>query len=280
MTVNEQAADAINVQKIAKRSASASKFLKASLLVFSIFVYIFLYGPLITMIMMSFNNSKVQGLPIVGLTTRWYIELFQDHELWIALFRSFIVSIGSVVIAIIVGLSSAFLLNRYNFLGKQLYKSIILFPLIIPGVILGIALLSTFNMLGIKASLITVMIGHSTFVIPLIVFLLLNRLDRMDPNMEHASLDLGANRFQTFRRITLPLIGTALLGGALLGFTLSFDEIILTYFLIGPRATLPVKIYQMIRIGFTPEINAIFTILLCFTLFLLVLSTKIILKKK
>ncbi|KKM08173.1 hypothetical protein LCGC14_1726520 [marine sediment metagenome] len=280
MTVNGQTANTFNVQKIAKRSASVSKLSKAFLLVFSIFVYIFLYGPLITMILMSFNNSKVQGLPIVGLTMRWYVELFQDHELWIALLRSFIVSVGSVVIAIIVGLSSAFLLNKYNFPGKQLYKSIILFPLIIPGVILGIALLSTFNILGIKASLITVMIGHSTFVIPLIVFLLLNRLDRMDPNMEHASLDLGANRFQTFRHITLPLIGTALLGGGLLGFTLSFDEIILTYFLIGPRATLPVKIYQMIRIGFTPEINAIFTILLCFTLFLLVVSTKIILKKK
>jgi len=180
---------------------------------------------------------------------------------------------------VIIGLCSAFLINRYHFPGKQVYKSLILLPLIIPGVILGIALLTTFKLIGVNSSLFTVMIGHSTFVIPLIVFLLINRLDRLDPNFENASMDLGANKTQTFRYITIPLIGTALLGGSLLGFTLSFDEIILTYFLIGTKATLPVKIYQMIRIGFTPEINAIFTILLCFTLGMLYFSTKLFLKK-
>jgi spermidine/putrescine transport system permease protein len=228
---------------------------------------------------MSFNDSRVQGLPIVGLTFRWYRELFMGIELWVALLRSFIVSIGSVTIAVIIGLCSAFLLNRYKFPGQQIYKSLILLPLLIPGVILGIALLTTFNMMGINPSLFTVIIGHSTFIIPLIVFLLLNRLERMDPNLEYASLDLGANRSQTFRFITVPLISTALLGGALLGFTLSFDEIILTYFLIGTKATLPVKIYQMIRIGFTPEINAIFSILLCFTLTVLWLSVRLFTKK-
>jgi spermidine/putrescine transport system permease protein len=270
----------VDVQHIVKRSALTTSIAKAVLLVFSMCVYGFMYVPLLTMILMSFNDSKVQGIPIVGITLRWYRELFADHELWIALLRSFIVSIGSVVIAVFIGLCSAFLLNRYNFAGKQVYKSLILLPLIIPGVILGIALLTTFDILGMKASLFTVMIGHSTFVIPLIVFLLANRLDRLDPNFEYASMDLGASRVQTFRYVTLPLIGTALLGGALLGFTLSFDEIILTYFLIGTKATLPVKIYQMIRIGFTPEINAIFSILLCFTLILLVFSTKLFMKKR
>jgi spermidine/putrescine transport system permease protein len=148
-----------------------------------------------------------------------------------------------------------------------------------PGVILGIALLTTFEILGLEPSLFTVVIGHSTFIIPLIFYLLLNRLERLDINLEYASLDLGANRAQTFRFVTLPLIKTALLGGSLLGFTLSFDEIILTYFLIGSTATLPVRIYQMIRMGFTPEINAIFTILLCFTLLMLGFSARLFIKK-
>jgi spermidine/putrescine transport system permease protein len=269
-------------EKITKKAKRANSFEKVSinsLRVYSILVYIFMFFPLLVMILMSFNDSKVQGLPIVGLTLRWYDDLFSDLELWVALMRSFIVSIGSVVISIAIGLCSAFLLNRYNFPGKKFYRTAIMLPLIIPGVILGIALLSTFNMLGIKTSLLTVMIGHSTFILPLIVFVLLNRLDRMDQNLEAASLDLGANRRQTFRFVTLPSISTALLGGSLLGFTLSFDEIILTNFLIGTKSTLPVKIYQRIRIGFTPEINAIFTLLLVFTLVLLFLSTKLILKE-
>jgi spermidine/putrescine transport system permease protein len=269
----------IGIQKLARKKNKESKIARTVLLLFSIFVYMFMYVPLFTMILMSFNNSKVQGIPIVGLTLQWYEELFSDHELWIALMRSFIVSIGSIAIAVIIGLCSAFLINRYHFPGKQVYKSLILLPLIIPGVILGIALLATFKLIGVNSSLFTVMIGHSTFVIPLIVFLLINRLDRLDPNFENASMDLGANKTQTFRYITIPLIGTALLGGSLLGFTLSFDEIILTYFLIGTKATLPVKIYQMIRIGFTPEINAIFTILLCFTLGMLYFTTKLFFKK-
>lgn len=269
----------IDIQKLARKKNKEFKIARTVLLLFSIFVYMFMYVPLFTMILMSFNNSKVQGIPIVGLTLQWYEELFSDHELWIALLRSFIVSIGSIAIAVLIGLCSAFLINRYHFPGKQVYKSLILLPLIIPGVILGIALLTTFKLIGVNSSLFTVMIGHSTFVIPLIVFLLINRLDRLDPNFENASMDLGANKTQTFRYITIPLIGTALLGGSLLGFTLSFDEIILTYFLIGTKATLPVKIYQMIRIGFTPEINAIFTILLCFTLGMLYFSTKLFFKK-
>ena len=267
------------IQKKAKRENAFQKISTNSLLVYTILVYIFMFFPLLVMILMSFNDSKVQGLPIVGLTLQWYEDLFSDLELWVALLRSFIVSIGSVVISIVIGLCSAFLLNRYNFPGKKFYRTLIMLPLIIPGVILGISLLSTFNMLGMKTSLFTVMIGHSTFILPLIVFVLLNRLDRMDQNLESASLDLGANRRQTFRYVTLPSISTALLGGSLLGFTLSFDEIILTNFLIGTKATLPVKIYQRIRIGFTPEVNAIFTLLLVFTLVLLLLSTRLILKE-
>jgi spermidine/putrescine transport system permease protein len=267
------------IQKRAKRENAFQKISTNSLLVYTILVYIFMFFPLLVMILMSFNDSKVQGLPIVGLTLQWYEDLFSDLELWVALLRSFIVSIGSVVISIVIGLCSAFLLNRYNFPGKKFYRTLIMLPLIIPGVILGISLLSTFNMLGMKTSLFTVMIGHSTFILPLIVFVLLNRLDRMDQNLESASLDLGANRRQTFRYVTLPSISTALLGGSLLGFTLSFDEIILTNFLIGTKATLPVKIYQRIRIGFTPEVNAIFTLLLVFTLVLLLLSTRLILKE-
>jgi spermidine/putrescine transport system permease protein len=190
-----------NMQLIAKQKAILSKAKRMFLLLFTIFIYIFMYGPLMTMILMSFNDSKVQGLPIVGLTFGWYRELFGNHELWEALIRSFIVSIGSVIIAVFVGICSAFLLNRYKFPGRQVYKSIIVLPLIMPGVILGIALLTTFEILGLEPSLFTVVIGHSTFIIPLIFYLLLNRLERLDINLEYASLDLGANRAQTFRKL-------------------------------------------------------------------------------
>ena len=165
----------ISGEKISKKAKKANAFQKLStksLLVYSILVYIFMFFPLLVMILMSFNDSKVQGLPIVGLTMQWYEDLFSDLELWVALLRSFIVSIGSVLISIVIGLCSAFLLNRYNFPGKKFYRTVIMLPLIIPGVILGISLLSTFNMLGMKTSLFTVMIGHSTFILPLIVFVL------------------------------------------------------------------------------------------------------------
>nr|WP_283249392.1 ABC transporter permease subunit [Lederbergia citrea] len=180
----------------------------------------------------------------------------------------------------ILGTMAAFLFQRYQMRGGKVLQLLILLPYILPGIILGVSLSLFYKFLGVQASLISVAVGHITFITPVVMFLVMDRLKRFDRNLELASMDLGATSIETFLKITLPNIKGALISGALLGFTISFDEIIVTFFLIGNQSTLPLKIWSMIKHGYSPQINAIYTLIVILSLSIIVLSGKKLFSKE
>lgn len=238
-------------------------------------VLIFLYFPLFVVILYSFNTNKVNSFPIQGLSLKWYQSMIQDQTLMQALGHSVLVAIISTMIAMALSLMGSLILSRYNFPGKKMFTRGILLPLMLPGILTGVALLSFFQEIGIQQSMMAVVLGHSTFLIAIILPQLLARLATMNQSIEEASSDLGASKWQTFLYIILPSIKTALIGSAMLSFTLSFDEIPVTFFLNGIFSTLPLQIWGMTRNGITPEINAISTVIFIASLFLIVFSTKL-----
>jgi len=223
-------------------------------------VFLFLYAPLIVTALYSFNAGTAMIWPISGFTTHWYGELFSDAELWSSVRNSVVVALSAVGISLVFGAGTAIVLDRVRFVGSGALSALLLLPFVIPGVLTGLALALFFYWAGVSFSLLTVTLGHVTFITPVMFFLVASRLARSDRTLEKASMDLGANYLSTFWHVTLPSVRMALVAAALLGITLSLDEVIITYFLIGSQRTLPMEIWTRIRFGFTPEINAVFTI--------------------
>jgi ABC-type spermidine/putrescine transport system permease subunit II len=238
--------------------------------------YVFLYLPLVVTGLFSFNSSTVQALPLSGFTTSWYRTLFRDASIVEAFKTSLTVASSTVAIGIVAGTAFAFAFDRIPFKGRTVVAGLFAIPAILPGMVLGLSLAITFHALGIQASVATIVVGHVTFVTPIIFFIVLTRLRRLDPSLEHASMDCGANRVRTFLHVTLPEIRGALLGAGLIAFTLSFDEIIVTFFLSGSRQTLPVYVWDQLRFGFTPEINAVFTCIGLGSITLVVCATRLL----
>ncbi|AHV98931.1 ABC transporter permease [Paenibacillus sabinae] len=249
------------------------KYLKyVGALLFAFIVYTFLYLPILVTILFSFNESKVQVLPIKKLTFDWYRGLFSNTELWVAAKNSLLVSLPATLCAIVFGTLAAYLFQRYRIRGGSFLQFLILLPYILPGIIIGTSLNLLFKFLQVDASLMTVIIGHITFITPVVMFLVMDRLKRFDRNLEFASMDLGASPMRTFLLITLPNIRSAVLAGALLGLTISFDEVIVSFFLIGTDNTLPMLIWSMIRHGYSPQINAVYTLIVLFSLGLIAIA--------
>jgi len=242
--------------------SSRAPFLSA----YALFVYLFLYFPIVVLIVYSFNGSGVGGFPPSGWTFDWYRQLFADSALWDAVLNSVIVAAVAVVIALGLGLPAALALDRSQFPGKALFRRLVLLPLILPGIITGLSLLMLFVGVGMKLSLVTVVLGHGTALISVATTEIFAGLQKMDRAQEEASLDLGANHWKTFWRITFPNLRVSLIAAALLIFTLSLDEIAVTFFLIGRDNTLPLEIWSRLRRGITPEINAISTLILLFSI--------------
>ncbi len=229
--------------------------------IFVIVVYLVLYAPMIVMAAFSFNDSKAQTLPYSGLTTRWYRDFFSDAEIHQAIFYSLRVAALAVTIGVVMGVLFAMIIQRMKFPGKNLFVALVAIPLALPGIVLGISLLIVFHTLGVDPGYFTIVLGHASFVTPLIMFIVLQRLRTFDMSLEQASMDLGANWIKTFWHITLPELRITILAAALLGFTISVDEITVTLFLAGIQLTLPVFVWTLLRFGFTPEVNAAFTII-------------------
>jgi spermidine/putrescine transport system permease protein len=242
--------------------SSRSPFLGA----YALFVYLFLYFPIVVLVVYSFNGSGVGGFPPSGWTLNWYRQLFADASLWDAVLNSVIVAAAAVAIALGLGLPAALALDRSQFPGKALFRRLVLLPLILPGIITGLSLLMLFVGLSMKLSLATVILGHGTALISVATTEIFAGLQKMDRAQEEASLDLGANHWKTFWRITFPNLRVSLIAAALLIFTLSLDEIAVTFFLIGRDNTLPLEIWSRLRRGITPEINAISTLILLFSI--------------
>lgn len=244
------------------RDLKEKKRFKVSFLgVYSIIVYLFLYIPLCVVVMFSFSSTK-STVAFSSFTLEWYAQLFKDTGLMQALLHSLQVSLTAVFIAIVIGTSGAFFIVRGKFPGKRLFMTLSQLPLILPGIIVGIALLIFFINLKVSLSMFTILIGHVAFTTPVIMFQVASRLQRLGTTYEDAAKDLGANPFKAFFLITLPMIKTAIIGGSLLAFAISFDEIIITYFLTGTWTTLPVYIYGMMRFGLSPQVYAISTVIL------------------
>ena len=229
-------------------------------------VFAFLYLPIAVLIIYSFNGKGVGGFPPHNLTLDWYRTLFADGAIWDSVVNSVLVALAAVTIALAFGVPAALALDRARFPGKALFRRLVLLPLILPGIITGLSLLMLFREADVKLSLLTIVLGHGTALISVATTEVFAGLQKLDRAQEEASLDLGANYWQTFWRITIPNLRLSIIGAALLIFTLSLDEIAVSFFLIGRDNTLPLEIWGRLRRGITPEINAISTIIFVFSL--------------
>src|SRR6185295_12917850 len=213
-----------------------------------------------------FNGQGVGGFPPRNLTFDWYRQLFSDDAIWASFMNSLLVAFSAVAISLTFGIPAALALDRANFPGKALFRRLVLLPLILPGIITGPSLLMLFRAADVKLSLLTIILGHGTALISVATTEVFAGLQKLDRAQEEASLDLGANYWQTFWRVTLPNLRLSIIGAALLIFTLSMDEIAVSFFLIGRDNTLPLEIWGRLRRGITPEINAISTVIFVFSL--------------
>jgi spermidine/putrescine transport system permease protein len=234
--------------------------------VHTILVFAFLYLPIAVLIVYSFSGSGIGGFPPRNLTLQWYRELFDDSAMWSAVINSVIVAVFAVAIALLVGMPAALALDRVRFPGKAIFRRLVLLPLILPGIITGLSLLMLWVAAGLKLSLWSIAFGHGTALISVATTELFAGLQKSDRTQEEASLDLGATYWQTFWRVTLPNLKLPVIGASLLIFTLSLDEIAVTFFLTGRDNTLPLEIWSRLRRGMTPEINAVSTLIFVFSL--------------
>lgn len=237
---------------------------------YAILVFSFVYLPIVVLILYSFNRDGVGGFPPRHFTLAWYRQLFGDSAIWDSVVNSLIVAAASVALSLTLGLLAALALDRANFPGKALFRRLVLLPLILPGIITGLSLLMFAVFAGTKLSLLTVFLGHGTALISVATTELFAGLQKLDRAQEEASLDLGATPWQTFWRVTLPNLKLSLIAAGLLIFTLSMDEIAVTFFLIGRDNTLPLEIWGRLRRGITPEINAISSLIFAVSVLLIV----------
>jgi len=257
------------------------KFSKQLFSIYGIIFFSFIYLPLLTVIFLSFNSNPINMMVWDGFTFDWYKSIFgystkldedaiyleSTDQLLSSLKNSLIVSTTTTTISTFIGTMTALALARFRFKLKSFYRALIFLPMLIPDIVLGIALLIFFVTIGIKLSLLSIIIGHCTFLSSYVFIVVSARLAGMNETLEEASFDLGANRLTTFRKITLPLISPGIIGGALLAFIISLDDLVITYFISGVGSTtLPVFIYGIMRRGIKPEINAIATLMIVVSL--------------
>ncbi|HTP68087.1 MAG TPA: ABC transporter permease [Dongiaceae bacterium] len=247
----------------------------SALAIFSFAVLAFLYLPIVVLILYSFNRDGVGGFPPKHFTLKWYFQLFADNSLWESVLNSLFVAAGAVIVSLTLGLLAALALDRADFPGKSIFRRLVLLPLILPGIITGLSLLMFAVSLHFSRSLTLVFFGHGTALISVATTELFAGLQKMDRAQEEASLDLGATPWQTFWLITLPNLRLSLIAAGLLVFTLSMDEIAVTFFLIGSDNTLPLEIWARLRRGITPEINAISTLIFVISVALIIISYRI-----
>jgi len=248
----------------------------------SVLTFLFLYAPIVILVIFSFTSDSF-GVRWTGFTLKWYGQLFQNERLIGATINTLKVALVSTVVSTIIGTLMALAIERYQFRWRIGLDALLYLPIVIPEVVMALALLAFFafslglleNLSGqqMNLSIVTVMISHIAFSISFVVVVVRASLKGFDRRLEEAAQDLGANEWQTFWRITFPLILPGIIGGALLAFTISLDDFIISYFTTGPGTSLlPVEVYGKVRRGVTPEINAVSTLMLLFSMALVFLS--------
>ena len=224
----------------------------------TVLVVLFLWIPLLLIIVYAFNSSNVQSWPIPGLTTHWFSVAWHSGEVRGAIWLSVRAALIATSIALILGSAAAFAIARFSFFGRETVSFLFVLPIALPGIVTGMSLNSFFVFNHINLSLWTIVTGHATFCLVLVYNNVLARLRRSSPSLIEASQDLGADGWQTFRFVIWPVLSTALVAGGLLAFALSFDEVVVTYFTAGAQNTLPLLIFGYIRLGQQlPVVNAI-----------------------
>lgn len=237
-------------------------------------ILIFLYAPIIVMAAMSFNASPFYQLPF-EFSTRWYQEVAQNHQIIDASIRSVLIACVTTLIATALGTAASVALFRYDFRGKRLLQVLLFPPIAIPWLISGTAMLIFFFSIGIGRGTPAVIIGHVALALPYVIVTVSARMGSFDATLEEAARSLGAGQWTVLRRVTLPWIAPGIIAGALFAFAVSFDQFVVSYFLSEPGdTTLPVLIYTAIRKGFTPEINAISTIIITISMALILLAAR------
>ncbi|MQL50738.1 spermidine/putrescine ABC transporter permease PotC [Desulfofundulus thermobenzoicus] len=242
-------------------------------------VYAFLYLPIMILVVYSFNRSKLNAV-WTGFTVDWYAVLVRDTAIIQAAWNSLVVAVLSTFIATMIGTLAAVGMHRYHFRGKTALNGMLYIPIIIPEIVMGISLLVFFSLVKIPLGLLSLILAHVTFCIPFVVLTVRARMEGFDRHLEEAAMDLGASNLQTLRYVTMPVIMPGILAGVLLSFTLSLDDVIISFFVSGPGSmTLPLKIYSMVKFAVTPEINALCTIMMVLTLLLVLIAERLRLKK-
>ena len=249
---------------------------RLALQIWSVLILLFLFIPIFLILVYAFNDSNIESWPLPGLTTKWFAETWNDPDVRTSLVLSLQAGLTATGLALVLGSCAAFAIHRMTFFGRDVVSLLFVLPLALPGVVTGIALASFFQFNGIKLSILTIVVGHTTFCIVVVYNNVLARLRRTQGSLIEAAMDLGANGFQTFRDVTLPLIATAVVAGAMLAFALSFDEVIVTTFTAGAQNTLPLWIFGAIRLGQRlPEVNVVVSFVILVTVVPVIIAARL-----
>jgi spermidine/putrescine transport system permease protein len=265
------------------RAALALRVGKGALAFNALAIFAFLYLPIVILIVFSFNDTRTVAR-LTGFSLEWYQKLFDNRELLTAARNSLIIGVTSTLVSTVLGTLTALGMDRFRFRLRTAFDAVLYLPIVIPEIVMGISLLLFFNLAffpviewisgaSLSLGLWTILIGHIAFNIPFVYVIVRARLVGFDRTLEEAARDLGANEWRTFWRVTFPLLLPGILGGALMAFTLSLDDFLVTAFTAGTASpTMPLYIYSLVRRGVTPEINALSTVLLLASMGLIVLS--------
>jgi ABC-type spermidine/putrescine transport system permease subunit II len=255
-----------DVEVLSRRGRAA----RVGLVVYGALVYLFLFAPIVLLVVFSFNANRYGTFPVTAWTLKWYRQAVSDYQIHDALSTSLKVALEVTAISVVVGTAAAFPLVRSRLRFRDGVRVALVLPIMIPGLLIGVSLLVLFTgTLHWQLSPQTAVIGQAVYTTPFVILLVAARLQAFDRSLERAASDLGAISFDRLRLVVLPLLLPAIVAGALFAFTLSLDEFIITYFLIGNRVTLPIFIYTQVKFGITPEVNALASMLLAASLALL-----------
>lgn len=250
-------------------------------IVYCTLIYLFLFLPIAVVVTNSFNATTTKPyLSWRGFTFDWYGKLFENSALLESFGNTMIIAVASTLLATVIGTLAAVGMYKYKFRGKSTIDALLYIPVVIPEIVLGISLLTLFANVNIPRGVFSLVLAHTTFSIPYVIFNIRARLAGYDNSIEEASMDLGASRIKTFLYVTLPVLAPGIGGGALLAFTLSLDDVIISYFTNGQTMTFPLKVWASIKSGVAPDVNALSTLILIGTIVLVVLTQSGIFSKK
>jgi ABC-type spermidine/putrescine transport system permease subunit II len=265
------AASAAQVARVPRRQLRGLPVLE----IYTALALLFLFLPVLMLVVLSFNSSVTGIFPLRGFTLKWYEQAFENRIIWPALQNSLVVAISTAIISALLGTPAAFVLTRRSFRFKSLLRGFLVLPVSLPTLLIGISLLSFFALFSVTRSLLTVTIGHVVYCVPYMLLVVSARLAEFDVAVEDAARDLGATPFQAFRLVTFPLIRPTVIGGMLLIFAQSFDMFVITFFNIGAQSTLPMVIWSMVRLGINPSLNALGAMVLGFSILVLLVAHRL-----